>query len=124
MPAVQVRDFSPEIYEQIKQEAKASGRSIMQQTKHIVLQHFAQPNATNAEAPPIRSFARIEAQNALSMHAPTSAQNPFFNSESQAVEQRATRRNAVFSRIAERSYPAAIHSLDSEALIRSIRDER
>lgn len=42
MPAVQVRNFPQEVYEQIRQEARESGRSITQQVKSIVMNHYAQ----------------------------------------------------------------------------------
>lgn len=127
MPAIQVRDFSQEIYDQIKQEAKESGRSIMQQTKHIVIQHFAQQGnraraATTTTALPAHAIPEVSAV----VHAPEhiADQNPFFDGGEDAALQRLTRRDALFARIASREYPTAARELDSEQLVRQLRDER
>ena len=127
MPAVQVRDFSQEIYDLIKQEAKESGRSIMQQTKHIVVQHFAQQgNAVPATttASPLSAHATSCAGSSMHSPAHTAGQNPFFDGGSSMAKQRLARREALFARIASREYPTAARELDSEQLIRQLRDER
>lgn len=127
MPAIQVRDFPQEIYDQIKQEAKESGRSIMQQTKHIVIQHFAQQGngvqATTA-ATPLPAHAAFETSAVAYVPGHTTGQNPFFDGGEDAAQQRLTRRDALFARIASREYPTAARELDSEQLVRQLRDER
>ena len=126
MPAIQVRDFSQEIYNRIKQEAKESGRSIMQQTKHIVIQHFAnQDNESSAVAAhPLPAYASPKASTDTRSPEHTGSQNPFFEDEANAIAQRSMRREALFARIASREYPDAARELDSEWLVRQLRDER
>lgn len=121
MPAVQVRDFSEETYNLIKQEAKANGRSIMQQTKHIVQQHFAQQASTPNAA------AANDAANGPACAGPLAGQtagNPFAVDIPDAVEQRGARRSALFARIVSRNYPKAARQLDSADLVRRMRDGR
>lgn len=127
MPAVQVRDFSQETYDQIKREAKESGRSIMQQTKHIVVQHFAQQGngaLVAGSSTTLPAFAAHETSATAHALAHPAGQNPFFDGGIHAVQQRQARREALFSRIASREYPAAARELDSEQLVRQLRDER
>ena len=116
MPAIQVRDFPQEVYDLIKQEAKENGRSIMQQTKHIVMQHFAQHRIETSE------YALVQPASTGA----SSAQdvNPFSVPSDSAAEMRASRRSALFDRMAKRAYPDAAYQLDAEGLVRQMRDER
>lgn len=123
MPAVQVRDFSQETYDLIKQEAKASGRSIMQQTKHIVLEHFEQKSRQDMAAAPASSFDAHTGESA-EVAAQGKAGNPFAIAASSDVQQRAERRKALFDRIASRNYPPALRQMDSVQIVREIRDGR
>lgn len=135
MPAVQVRDFSQETYDLLKQEAKQHGRSITQQTKHIVNEHFAlmgmQPAAGAAQGDQVGQvglpyagmqefpFGYLEA-----VYAGSHAETPFSVPAADAAKQRSARRKALKQRIASRRYPASALAIDSAALVREMRDER
>lgn len=105
MPAVQVRDFPQPIYDQIKAEASANHRSITQQTKHIVMEHFS----TRAET-------RDEPTDVVA--------TPDAITSGQAARRRAERRAELFARIDSRGYDFRIASEDIESIVHEMRDER
>lgn len=105
MPAVQVRDFPQAIYDQIKAEAAANHRSITQQTKHIVMEHFLACEESRAE--PAGTVVIPEAI-----------------ASGQAARQRAERRAKLFARIDSRGYGSQIASGSIRGIVREMRDER
>ena len=146
MPAIQVRDFSDEAYAQIKAEAKASGRSITQQTKYIVMQYLEQRQRQQNEAADARSLGGSESAPDASLGAiaseargpvPVKLQladpyvpprgsypNPRRVEDEEVVAARVARRKAVFDRIASRNYPKEALEFDFVQAIREMRDER
>ena len=141
MPAIQVRDFSDEAYAQIKAEAKANGRSITQQTKHIVMQYLEQRrrmDAANTEGggcatddAPATTFADIQPpvqvrfQPADPYVPPRgSYPNPRRVEDEAVVAARVARRKAVFDRIASRNYSPSVYEIDPVQIVREMRDER
>ena len=123
MPAVQVRDFPQEIYDRIKEEARQSGRSVTQQTKYIVMEHFAQIDEERERAiweeQALRGWTYKGPSPEPSPHA-----NPFRPEDPAVIEERRARREALFARIASREYPDAFYEVDDAQLVREMRDER
>lgn len=141
MPAIQVRDFSDEAYAQIKAEAKASGRSITQQTKYIVMQYLEQRRRVDAEDTEASGCAINDTQEmALADVQPPvqvrfqpadpyvpprgSYPNPRRVEDEAVVAARVARRKAVFGSIASRSYSKEALEFDFVQAIREMRDER
>ena len=141
MPAIQVRDFSDEAYAQIKAEAKANGRSITQQTKHIVMQYLEQRWRVDAEGAEddgrvagdalamtftdIQPPVQVKFQPADPYVPPRgSYPNPRRVEDEAVVAARVARRKAVFDRIASRNYPPSAYEIDPVQIVREMRDER
>ena len=123
MPAVQVRDFPQEIYDRIKEEARQNGRSVTQQTKYIVVEHFARIDEEREraalETDPLRGWAyKGPAPD------PVPNANPFRPEDPAVIEERRVRREALFARIASRKYPQEVMDVDVVQLVREMRDER
>ena len=111
MPAIQVRDFPVDIYEKIREEAKANGRSITQQTKVIVIEHFTQKERTQAP----------------SERAGSTAVTSTFTSLDEEARQREVRRRELFARIHENAKhftPIPDGFPDPAELVREMREER
>ncbi|MGI6221559.1 MAG: hypothetical protein ACOYIP_06810 [Coriobacteriales bacterium] len=123
MPAVQVRDFPQEIYDRIKEEARLNGRSVTQQTKYIVIEHFAQIDEeremTVMKEQALRGWSYKGPSSEPSPHA-----NPFRPEDPAVIEERRARREALFKRIESRKYPDSFYEVDDVQLVREMRDER
>ena len=135
MPAIQVRDFSDEAYDQIKALAKANGRSITQQTKRIVLEYLAvhgqmKEDAAQVEASSATASAdaavtpAVEGRREKTAGRSTAYPNPFRMEDPEEVAARVARRKALFERIASRKYSKEAMEADDVAIIREMRDER
>ena len=123
MPAVQVRDFPQEIYDRIKEEARANGRSVTQQTKYIVIEHFARIDEDEVAAGRKEPDRTTELLRTYSMVAKVPP-NPFLPEDPAVIEERRARREALFARIASKKYPQEVLDVDVVQLVREMRDER
>ena len=123
MPAVQVRDFPQEIYDRIKEEARQNGRSVTQQTKYIVIEHFAQIDEEREMEILKEQGMRGWTYKGPSPE-PTPHANPFRPEDPAVIEERRARREALFARIASRNYPPEVLEVDDVQLVREMRDER
>ena len=121
MPAVQVRDFSNDIYNMIKTEAKASGRSITQQTKHIVVEHFtAKPSALTTTPETAAAIGSVS-KNPPAAYSAYAFESSETNDQIQA---RIERRHNLLAKAEQLNLPPWPQGLDPVSVIREARDER
>lgn len=113
MPAIQIRDLDQSTYEVLKACAKANGRSINQQLKVIVIEHFA----SSASPEPIMQPQPVATADDVFQPARETPRN-----ESRA--QRAQRRRQLFESIASMDLGSLCPPVDSAAMVREMRDAR
>lgn len=111
MPALQVKDFPEDLYEELRQTAAEDCRSVSQQTVYILREYLRYRDAFEAVK---------HAKWALPL-----ATDLLPASEEAERRARAERRRKVFERIHERGPIEAPEGLpDAAELVRSMRDER
>ena len=118
MPALQVRDFPDDLYEMLKDEARECGRSITQQTKFILLEHFGEktgkavePAAPKGSAEPVGLAERYNRY--------SSRQDP-----PERIAARAAQREKLFKRISEMNHHLPSDRTRAADMVREMRDER
>ena len=121
MPAVQVRDFAEDVYEMIKAEAKASGRSITQQTKHIVVEHFkAEPGTQDMAAEALANADTMAGSTEVARSAYAFRSNGTEAQRQALIE----RRRQLLAKAESLDLPAWPQGLDPVAVVREARDAR
>ena len=113
MPAVQIRDLDQSTYDVLKACAKANGRSINQQLKVIVTEHFA-VETTPEPIPQPKPTATVDDVFAPACNSP----------RNETHAQRAQRRSQLFESLASMNLGALCPSVDNEAMVREMRDAR
>ena len=116
MPAVQVRDLPLNVYDMLKADAKSRGRSITQQMKHIVMQHYLSEDSGQGEL-------RVISNNVPASSTAVTSELGALEDE-QAIAKRAEKRRLLAQRIASRGYHLPDDRISAAQMVREMRDER
>jgi hypothetical protein len=138
MPYLQVRDFPPELYQRLKQQAKSEHRSVSQQTIIAISEHIALASTRSIAGSPVMAslVSSPVADLAASHPTPSPVPNPMVGSPVPSpvagspvpnialvgAEERIEKRKRLFARIKATPKPNGCPS--SESIVELIRSER
>jgi hypothetical protein len=113
MPALQVRDFPPDLYEELRKRAKQEHRSLSQQTVVAIREHISRPL-------PQRQTPESE---------PPSGDTPVYqqrrDKQQDEISARIERRKQIFADISARPKPVIPEGFPTiEEIVREMRDSR